>query len=90
MDVLRCLLNSPEAIYASLSLAHDEMTNIRELDIDLLQQYRHRMHLYFAETDDWVGEQKEVIMKAFDADPGSLKVIHGQHDVPHAFCISKR
>lgn len=86
--VLRTLLRAPSAIYACLSLAHDEMCTIKDLDVALLQEYRHRMHLYFAEEDDWVSEQKEVILRAFDADPGFVKIVHGHQDIPHAFCIN--
>ncbi|OBZ79352.1 Chromatin remodeling factor mit1 [Grifola frondosa] len=86
--VLRTLLFSPSAIYACLTMADEEMNTICDADIALLQEYRHRMHLYFAEDDDWVGDTKEVVLKAFHPDPGSVKIVHGHRDIPHAFCIN--
>ncbi|KAI0785468.1 hypothetical protein BC629DRAFT_1517247 [Irpex lacteus] len=88
LQVLRGLLNSPASIYNALSLANDEMNTIKELDVALLQQHRHRIHLYFGETDDWVGKHKETILKAFEADEGNVKVAHGHPDIPHSFCIN--
>ncbi|KZT75067.1 alpha/beta-hydrolase [Daedalea quercina L-15889] len=86
--VLRKLLHTPSAIYASLSLADQEMKTIRELDVALLQAHTHRLHMYFADQDMWVGEQKNVVLRAFDADPGTVKIVHGHPDIPHAFCIN--
>ncbi|PCH33924.1 hypothetical protein WOLCODRAFT_94475 [Wolfiporia cocos MD-104 SS10] len=88
LRVLRTLLNSPSAIQACLTLANDEMNTIKDLDITLLQKYRHRIHLYFAQTDDWVGKNRETILRAFHADPDSVKIVYGQQDIPHAFCIN--
>ena len=89
LQVLRGLLNSPTAIYNALTLANDEMNTIKELDVALLQQYRHRIHLYFGEADDWVGKNKDTILKAFEADEENVKVAHGHPDIPHSFCISE-
>ncbi|KAH7910696.1 hypothetical protein BJ138DRAFT_1087080 [Hygrophoropsis aurantiaca] len=86
--VLQSLLRSPTAIYAALTMAHDEMEHIQQLDQSMLDLYRHQICLYFAETDDWVGEQKEVILNAFKADPGAVRVVHGHRNIPHAFCIN--
>ena len=65
------------------------MNTIKELDVALLQQYRHRIHLYFGEADDWVGKNKDTILKAFEADEENVKVAHGHPDIPHSFCISE-
>ncbi|KAJ7293406.1 hypothetical protein C8J57DRAFT_1268958 [Mycena rebaudengoi] len=81
--VLRSLLNSPASVYACLSMADDEMGAIRELDTALLDEYKHRLHFYFAEEDQWVGEYKYSILRSLK--DGS--VVHGQPGVPHAFCI---
>lgn len=87
--VLRSLLNSPSSIFAALTMAHDEMQTIRELDVHTLQIYSHRIHLYFAEEDDWVGDQRNAILRAFDQDQGSVKIVYGHQNIPHAFCISE-
>ncbi|GBE77816.1 hypothetical protein SCP_0106980 [Sparassis crispa] len=87
--VLRALTHSPSSIYSCLTMAHDEIQLVRELDAPLMQEFRHRLHLFFAEQDGWVGpDQRELILRTFDADPGSVKVVHGRRDIPHAFCIN--
>lgn len=82
------MLRSPAAIYAALTMAHDEMVTIRDLNVDLLNEHKHRLWLYFAETDGWVGKSREEVTKACDFDPASIRVVHGEADIPHAFCIS--
>ncbi|KAJ3822097.1 hypothetical protein F5880DRAFT_1660424 [Lentinula raphanica] len=88
IDVLLALLHSPSCIKACLSMAHEEMNTICELDVNLIETHKHRIHMYFAETDDWVGKNKGVILRSFNPDPESVKVVHGEHGVPHAFCIN--
>ncbi|KAF7306761.1 SNF2 family DNA-dependent ATPase [Mycena indigotica] len=63
ISVLRSLLNSPPAIYACLSMAHDEMHTIRELDEALLVEHRERIFLLFGALDDWVAENKQTVLK---------------------------
>lgn len=87
--VLQSLIDSPSAVYACLTMAHDEMETIKELDVLLLQKYKHRLHMYFADLDDWVGEQKHLILKSFDPDSDCVQIYHGRSGVPHAFCISE-
>lgn len=70
-------------------MAHDEMRTIKELDAALLQEHKDRVHMYFGDLDDWVGEQKQRILESFDPDSDSVKIFHGRSDVPHAFCISE-
>ena len=70
-------------------MAHEEMTLIKDLDVELLQRNRHLLHLYLAEVDSWVGEHRTSILDAFQADEGNVKIIHGPEDIPHAFCISR-
>ncbi|KAK7680572.1 hypothetical protein QCA50_016354 [Cerrena zonata] len=85
VHVLRSLLKSPSAVYASLSMADEEMKTIKEADVDLLTTFGDRIHLYFAENDNWVGEQKDLLLKMFDE---RHRVVHGDSDIPHAFCIN--
>ena len=87
LNILRGLLRSPTAIYACLTLADEEMKTIMGLDEGLMNQQQHKLWLYFAEYDNWVGESKEHIIKTFHADHKALRVVHG--DIPHAFCISE-
>jgi len=89
LDVLRDLLRSPAAIYACLMLANDEMKTITGLDEGLINEHQHKLWLYFAEYDDWVGESREDIIKTFHPDHEAVRVAHGKADVPHAFCISE-
>ncbi|EPQ60467.1 hypothetical protein GLOTRDRAFT_135140 [Gloeophyllum trabeum ATCC 11539] len=88
LQVLLRWLRSPPSVFAVLTMAHDEMQTIRELDIALMDENRHRICLYFGDQDMWVGEQKDAILRLFNPDPGSMRVFHGPSDIPHAFCIN--
>lgn len=70
-------------------MARDEMATITDLDTVLLNEHKHRIWMFFAENDEWVGEQRAIILRLFDADPESIRVVHGHRDIPHAFCISE-
>jgi hypothetical protein len=87
--VLRSLFYSAPAIVACLSMAHEEMETIRDLDVALINEHQQRICFYFAERDDWVGKERENILRAINTDPESIRVMHGEPDIPHAFCISK-
>lgn len=76
-------------MYACLSMAREEMQEITVLDEALLLQHTHRLHMYFAEEDGWVGDNKAAILKVFQDDPEAIRIVHGHQDIPHAFCISK-
>lgn len=86
--VLQSFLLSHSSIFAAMTMAHDEMLSIRELDVTTLDTYRHQIWFYFAETDDWVDQGRETILQVFKADPGTVKVVHGHYEIPHAFCIN--
>lgn len=88
LKVLRDLLRSPTAIYACLTLADEEMKTIRALDERSVRMHQHKLWLYFAEHDGWVGNCREEIIEAFHPDHEAVRVVHGEADVPHAFCIS--
>lgn len=87
-QVLQSFLLTPSSIFAAMTMAHDEMLDIRELDVTTLEKHRHQICFYFAEKDDWVDQARETILQAFRADPGTVRVVHGHRDIPHAFCIS--
>ncbi|KAL4268111.1 AB hydrolase superfamily protein [Pleurotus pulmonarius] len=85
--VLEGLLRSPPSILATLSMADDEMKLVRGLDTQLLQQNSYKIWMYFAQSDDWVGDSKNVILHSFQLDQNSVRVVHGHHGIPHAYCI---
>ncbi|KAJ7783590.1 hypothetical protein DFH07DRAFT_788326 [Mycena maculata] len=85
--VLRSLLSSPTNIFACLSMAHEEMITIRELDTALLTEHIHRIYLYFAEEDEWVSHHRSSIARIFVGDQAA-RVVGGQAGVPHAFCLN--
>ena len=93
LDVLRTLISSPSSVYTALTLAHDEMKTIRDLDVQLLHEHAEKLHMYFAEEDGWVGDERDNILEALKGLHGSdgpvVKVVHGHRDIPHAFCISE-
>ncbi|KAF9650337.1 alpha/beta-hydrolase [Thelephora ganbajun] len=88
LSVLRDLLRSPTAIYACLTLADEEMKTITALDEGLINEHQHKLWLYFAEHDDWVGDSKEEIIRMFHPDHEAVRVVRGEADIPHAFCIN--
>ncbi|KZT30768.1 hypothetical protein NEOLEDRAFT_1083136 [Neolentinus lepideus HHB14362 ss-1] len=88
LQVLLKLVHSPPCVFSALTMANDEMETIRELDIVLLDENRHRICIYFGDRDHWVGEQREAILRVFNPEPDSVRVVHGHSDIPHAFCIN--
>jgi len=86
LDVLRSFLGSRETVLTSLNMAREEMLTIRGLDETFLDTARHKLWMYFAETDDWVDANRETILSHIDA--ASVGVVHGPHGVPHAYCIN--
>lgn len=70
-------------------MGYDEMVNVRDLDSALLEKHKDRIWLYYGERDDWVGDQREAVLRAIDAHPGYAGVVYGHKDIPHAFCISE-
>ena len=88
IDVLWLFLNCPPTILASLTMAHQEMNTIKDLDIDLFDKVKHKLYLFFAERDDWVGDNRETVLREMSDEPHSVRVVRGRHDIPHAYCIS--
>src|SRR5882762_10232656 len=81
ITVLRSLLFSSSTVFAAISMGQDEMANICELDTPLLVKFKNRIWFYYAEKDDWVDDQRQVVLKALDADPGYVRVVHGGQDI---------
>jgi len=92
LQVLHDLLRAPGAIYAALTMAHDEMERVRELDADFFLRAGAEnvsVCVYYAREDGWVGvEQREVVLGALRGTPAEGRVVFGPAGVPHAFCIS--
>ena len=65
------------------------MKTITGLDEGLMIEHQHKLWIYFAEHDDWVGDNREEIINTFRPDHGAVRVVHGEGDIPHAFCISE-
>ncbi|KAK7064374.1 lipid droplet-associated hydrolase [Favolaschia claudopus] len=84
--ILRGLVNSPSAIIACLSMAHEEMNTIREMDWVFLNEHRQRLHLYYAAKDDWVSVHKINITRLFS--PEEAARIIDNANVSHAFCLT--
>jgi len=88
LQVLYALLRAPGAIYAALTMAHDEMERVRELDVDFLRAWAENVWVYYAREDGWVGEQREVVLRALQGTPAEGRVVLGRVGIPHAFCIN--
>ena len=90
LQVLRRFLQAPAALYASLTMADDEMKTVLELDVGFLREFSDKVWFYYAERDDWVGGQREVVLRALRGTPAEVRVVHGHSDIPHGFTISKQ
>ena len=88
LQVLRSFLHAPAAIYASLTMAHDELDTVRDLDTDFLREFAENLWFYYADEDDWVGDQRGVVLRALQGTAAESHVVHDHGGVPHAFCIS--
>ncbi|KAF8270146.1 hypothetical protein EI94DRAFT_1681141 [Lactarius quietus] len=88
LQVLRRFLQAPAAIYASFTMADDEMKTVRELDASYLGEFGAKSWFYYAERDDWVGGQREVVLRALSGTSAEAQVVHGRSDIPHGFCIN--
>ncbi|KAF8519114.1 hypothetical protein BU17DRAFT_90299 [Hysterangium stoloniferum] len=84
--VLRSFIRSPDSIFAALILAEDEMRTITAPDHSLLTEHLSKLWLCYAEKDDWVGEEREVLTRLL-GEPADVRIVHCNHGVPHAFCI---
>lgn len=71
-------------------MAHEEMKAIQDLDQALIERHTNKLFFFYAETDGWVGNEKAVFLRRFDANHQSPNITHGPTDVPHAFCISEQ
>ncbi|KAH9039444.1 hypothetical protein EDB83DRAFT_2411710 [Lactarius deliciosus] len=85
---LRRFLQAPAAIYASLIMADDEVKTVLDLDVGFLHEFSGKIWFYYAETDGWVGGQREVILRALRGTPAEVQVVHGRSDIPHGFCLN--
>jgi pimeloyl-ACP methyl ester carboxylesterase len=89
LQVLLGFLRAPGAVYASLTMAHDEMETVRELDADFLREFAHDLWFYYAEEDGWVGEeQRAAVLRTLRGTAAESQVVLGRAGIPHAFCIS--
>ena len=88
LQVLHDFLRAPVAIYAAMTMANDEMETVRELDADFLREFARELWFYYAEEDDWVGEERAVVLRALRGTAAESHVALGSAVIPHAFCIS--
>ncbi|EJD45807.1 hypothetical protein AURDEDRAFT_114075 [Auricularia subglabra TFB-10046 SS5] len=85
LSVLQALLGDREVIHSALTMAHSEMELIREIDVAFLTQHTDRVWAYFAETDDWVGKERETVIRTLGE---SDRIEHCRLKMPHAFCLN--
>lgn len=89
--MLRAFIESSTAVHSSLAMANEEMKSIKNLDTDVIEQYQDKLRVFHAEQDDWVGEERERLLRLLD----HIRVAHPSRfiiaptGVPHAFCISE-
>lgn len=90
LRVVHNLLRAPAVIYASLTMANDEMETVRELDTEFLRDFAQNSWFYYAEEDNWVGEQFAVVLRVLrgTGTPMESHMVIGRSGIPHAFCIN--
>lgn len=88
--VLKDFISSPSCIAAALEMASDEMEVIRDLDLEILEACRNKLYFYYASHDDWVGTERDEVIKSLHPHEAAipLEVVHGDQGIPHAFCIN--
>ena len=89
--VLHMFLSSKTSVFASLSMANEEMDLVRDLDFETLLKNKEKTWIYLAEHDDWVGDDnKKAIVKvmADEEEHLTIRLVHGERGIPHAYCIS--
>jgi 3-deoxy-D-arabino-heptulosonate 7-phosphate (DAHP) synthase len=69
-------------------MANDEMKTVLELDVSFLREFSDKVWFNYAEMDDWVSGQREVVLRALRGTPAEAHVVHGRSDIPHGFCIT--
>jgi Lipid-droplet associated hydrolase len=75
-----------------MTMANSEMETLRELDADFLRVFANSLWIYYAEDDDWVGEQREVVQSALRGTSAEIQgriVLDRDNGIPHSFCISE-
>jgi len=91
ITVLETLIGSPATVFASLTMAGEEMLQLRELDAAFIQQHRAKLWIYYAEKDDWIAEEQAKVEKAMEdpnlSDTGD-HITHCRHGVPHSFPLN--
>ncbi|PVG03234.1 alpha/beta-hydrolase [Serendipita vermifera] len=82
--VLTTFVSSSNALYASMTLAGDEMRSVTTLNTALLSRVKPKLQIVYSEKGDgWVGTNyEEVVSKLEDC----ASNVHFAK-VPHAFCI---
>ena len=70
-------------------MADEEMRTVLELDTGFIRDFSDKIWFYYAENDDWVGGQREVVLHALRGTSAESRVVHGRSEIPHGFCISK-
>ncbi len=70
-------------------MADDEVRSVLDPDVGFLREFSDKVWFYYAERDDWVGGQREVVLRALRGTPAEVRVVHGRSDIPHGFCISE-
>ncbi|KAI0312432.1 hypothetical protein OF83DRAFT_658957 [Amylostereum chailletii] len=89
LSVLRSesFISSPRSVYTSLVLANEELRIIRDLDAALLCAHADKIHLFYAELDGWIADERQVVERALEGTSAAERVMSGRSDIPHAFSI---
>ena len=86
LRTIRDFLHSPSAISAVLIMAREEMEQVKTPDAQLLREQTDKIYAYYARHDDWVGEEKDLIIELLG---DSSRIYHDAGNTQHAFTASK-
>jgi hypothetical protein len=87
LEPLAQLVTSKDVIFATLTMADEEMETVTQLDSEFLRSRRETLRAYFATKDGWVADvERDIIAHCLGA-PEQV-VVDTAHGVTHAFCIS--
>ena len=86
-EVFWSFISSPSTIMSCMTLAHEELMTVKELDKTLLAEVKHISYWFFGGKDGWVGDNEDAIIKQVMDESLSNRIVRDT-TVPHAFTIS--
>jgi len=84
-EIIQKFIQSPSSVFAALTMAHDEMQDVKALDVGLLNELKSRIKWLYGLEDEWVGIHGDEVVRLLGRDVAAKNLRYA--DLPHAFCI---